>query len=218
MLTRLAAPAVVLLLVAGAVVHGAASHRWQDTSAAAGRFEPLHAKPIELGDYQSELVPNDMPLKEKSVATSRKYLSPERRQAVVVSVITGAPGSVATHTPDVCYPGSGYKVVRARTRETIDVPGVGPVSYYVAEFEKKTATTTDRQRVRWAWTTGTGVWSAPGSPRWEYLRVADLAKVYIVTAVPPGEPAQPAQADADSPAVREFVAAAFAQYAGRAAR
>ncbi len=218
MLARFAAPVVVVLVVAGAVVHGAASHRWQEPTAAAGRFEPLHAHAVELGDYKSELVPNDMPLKEKSVATSRKYISAERRQAVVVSVITGAPGSVATHTPDVCYPGSGYKVVRAQARETIDVPGVGAVSYYVAEFEKKTATSTDRQRVRWAWTTGSDGWSAPAAPRAQYLWVADLAKVYIVTAVAPGEPTQSAQADGDSPAVKEFVTAAFAQYAGRAAR
>ena len=205
MLAKFAGPISAIVILAGAVGHGIATHRWREVSADAGRFEKLHATPIALADYKAEEIPNDMPLKEKSVATTRRYLSESKRQAVVVSVITGAPGSVATHTPDVCYPGSGYKTVTERTRETIDVPGFGPMSYYVAEFEKKTATATDRQRVRWAWSTG-GEFSAPDSPRARYFWVADLAKVYIVTAVPDGD-----RPEADSPAVREFVAQALAQ-------
>ena len=207
MLAKLAGPLCAIIIAVGAVGHGLATHRWSEVSATAGRFEPLHAHAVRLADYQAEEIPNDMPVKEKSVATSRRYISEMKHQAAVISVITGAPGSVATHTPDVCYPGSGYKTVKAKTRETIDVPGMGPMSYYVAEFEKKTATSTDRQRVRWAWSTGSG-WSAPDSPRASYFWVADLAKIYIVTAVPPGD-----QPETDNPAVREFVATALKQYA-----
>jgi len=212
LMNKIALPFALILLAAGAVVHGATTRRWAAVTPDAGRFEGLHRHAVELGDFQSTQVPDDMPLKEKSVATNRRYFSPQRNCSVVVSVITGAPGSVATHTPDVCYPGSGYKVVKSPARETLDVLGLGAVSYYVAEFEKKTATTTDRQRVRWAWANG-GKWEAPDAPRFAYLRVADLAKVYIVTAVPPGEPAR----TAESADVTAFMSAAFAQYADRVA-
>ena len=208
MLAKFAGPLCAVIIAAGAVGHGLATHRWREVSTSAGRFEAMHAHAVKLGDYAAEEIPNDMPLKEKSVATTRRYVSEGKHQAAVVSIITGAPGSVATHTPDVCYPGSGYKTVKERTRETIDVPGYGPMTYYVAEFEKKTATATDRQRVRWAWSTGSG-WSAPDAPRGSYFWVADLAKIYIVTAVPPGD-----LSEGDGPAAREFVAVALAQYAG----
>lgn len=211
-MNKIALPLALVLLAVGAAVHGATTRRWAAVTPDAGRFEALHRHAVELGDFQATPVPNDMPLKEKSVATNHRYFSPTRNCSVVVSVITGAPGSVAAHTPEACYPASGYKTVKARVRETIDVPGVGAVSYFVAEFEKKTATQTDRQRVRWAWTDA-GRWDAPDAPRFAYLRVADLAKLYIVTAVPAGEPAR----TGESADVTAFMAAAFAQYADRAA-
>ena len=200
---------IALLLVGtGALVHGATTHRWSLLSSTTKQMDQLHSHVVQLGDYQAEEVPNDMPLKEKSIATSRRYFSPSRNFTAVISVITGTPGSVATHTPDVCYPGSGYKTLKAPVRESLDVPGIGKVSYYVAEFEKKTVTRTERHRVRWSWSTD-GVWEAPDRPRFSYLRVADLAKIYIVTSLGDGESEKSAE---DTPAIRQFVSATFAQY------
>ena len=200
---------IALLLVGtGALVHGATTHRWSLLSSTTKQMDQLHSHVVQLGDYQAEEVPNDMPLKEKSIATSRRYFSPSRNSTAVISVITGTPGSVATHTPDVCYPGSGYKTLKAPVRESLNVPGIGKISYYVAEFEKKTATRTERHRVRWSWSTD-GVWEAPDRPRFSYLRVADLAKIYIVTSLGDGESEKSAE---DTPAIRQFVSATFAQY------
>jgi hypothetical protein len=98
--------------------------------------------------------------------------------------------------------------VREPRREVIDLPGGGKAGYYVAEFERKSATATDRQRVRWAWSAD-GTWAAPDRPRFEYLRAPELFKLYIVTPV-----TDPEASAEDPPAVRQFVAAAFAQYAG----
>jgi hypothetical protein len=213
MMNKLAIPICFVLLAAGALVHGATTHRWSAFAPAAGRADQVHAFVLQLGDYQTEEVPNDMPLKEKSVATSRRYFSPSRNQTVITSVISGPPGAVSTHTPDVCYPSSGYRTVREPKRETIDLPGGGQASYYVAEFEKKTATRTERQRVRWAWSAD-GTWDAPDRARFVYLRAPVLYTYYIVTPVPAAH--RDAKAG-DSPAVRQFVAAAFAQYAGKVA-
>ena len=200
---------VALLLVgAGALVHGATTHRWSLLSSTTKQMDLLHTHVVQLGDYQAEEVPNDMPLKEKSIATSRRYFSSSRNSTAVISVITGTPGSVATHTPDVCYPGSGYKTLKAPVRESLNIPGIGKVTYYVAEFEKKTATRTDRHRVRWSWSTD-GVWEAPERPRFSYLRVVDLAKIYIVTSLGDGESEKSVE---DTVAIRQFVSAAFVQY------
>src|SRR5437763_898500 len=198
-------PAILLcfaLLGAGALVHGATTHRWSALAPEAGRSDRLHGHVVRLGDYQAEDIPNDLPLKEHSIATSRRYISAARNQLVMVTVISGPAGAVSTHTPDVCYPASGYKTVREPKREAIDLPDGGKAGYYVAEFERKTATVTERYWVRWAWSAD-GTWSAPDRPRFEYLRVPELFKLYVVTPV-----ADPDGVAEDSPAVRQFVAAA----------
>jgi hypothetical protein len=207
-------PAILVwffLVGAGAVVHGATTHRWTVFAAGTGRAPALHAYVVRYGDFQFEEVPNDLPLKEKSTATSRAYVSPSRQLSASITLISGPAGSVSTHTPDVCYPASGYKTVRPPQRETIDLPDGGQVSYYVAEFEKKTATRTDRYRVRWSWTAD-GTWQAPDRARFAFLRVPELFKLYIVTPVPEAGRDRPAE---DPPAVRQFVAASFAQYSGQ---
>ncbi len=198
-----------LLVAAAAIAHGAITHRWTTLQPNPERAAAAHAHAVALGDYQSKDIPSELPVKERSVVNCRQYTSPSGNPAVVVSITSGPPGAVSTHTPDVCYPSSGYTTVRPPKRETIDLPGGGTASYLVAEFEKKTATTVERHRVRWAWSAGAG-WDVPTSPRLAYLREPRLFKLYAVTAVPPGD----TSADGDLPAVRTFVAAAFAQYAG----
>jgi hypothetical protein len=168
----------------------------------------MHGHAVQLGDFRSEVIPNDMPVKELSVATSRRYESPGRGVSAAISLISGPPGAVATHTPDVCYPSSGYKTVREPRRETIELPGGGSAEYYVAEFAKARATETERVRVRWAWCAD-GTWVAPEAARFAFLRSPELFKVYVVTHVADDAPAD------DPPAVKQFVAAAFGQYADR---
>jgi hypothetical protein len=205
-----AIPICLALLAAGAVVHGATTHRWSVLSPEPSRAGQFHEYAVQYPDYQCEEIPNEIPLKEMSVGTTKKYTSAARGIVVMTSLTSGPPGAVSTHTPDVCYPASGYRTVREPVRETIDLPGGGTASYYVAEFEKKTATRAERQRVRWAWSS-TGTWDAPDHPRFAYLRASELYKLYVVTPVTETGPGRAAE---DSPEVRKFVAATFAQYAG----
>lgn len=198
------------LVIGGAVVHGAATHRWGALAPDPARSEKAHTHAVQFADYTGADFPSSLPVKERSRVTCRQYTSPSGRQPVTVSITSGPAGAVSTHTPDVCYPGSGFKMVKAPKKETIDLPGGGTATYLVAEFEKKTATTYERHRTRWSWNTGSG-WTVPDMPRLAFLNAPELYKVYVVTAVPfadaeKGEP--------DSPAVKQFVAAAFGQYAG----
>src|SRR5581483_8127045 len=178
MMTRPAILICFALVAAGAVVHGATTHRWAAFAPPPSRADQFHAYVLQLGDYQCEDIPNEIPLKEKSTGTTKRYTSPSRNLVVVTSLISGPPGAVSTHTPDVCYPSSGYRTVR--------------------------------QPVRWAWSSD-GRWDAPDRPRFAYLRAAELYKLYVVTPVVDGDDGRPAE---DPPAVKQFVAAAFAQYAG----
>ena len=195
------------LIAVSAIVHGATTHRWGSLAESDPRVATLHKEPIQLDDYEFETIPSEMPLMEKSIATCRSYVSISRNQRVTVSVISGPAGAVSTHTPDVCYPSSGYAMVRDIKRESIELPDGSTANYYVAEFEKKTTTSVDRQRVRWAWM-HEGQWQAPDRPRFAYMHVPELAKIYIVTSEP-----EENSLPEDSTIVHQFVTTAFTQYA-----
>lgn len=200
---------VLALVVCGAFVHGSVTQRWSLLAPAGEQTDRLHALEVRFESWRSEPVDTEMPLNERSAATSRRYTGPDGHTATV-SFISGIPGSVATHTPDVCYPGSGYKTVRAMRKESFEVNGA-PATVYVADFEKKTQTRAERVRVRWAWTTG-GEWVAPDNPRWQFasqLRAPTIYKVYIATVLPDAEPDAPAEDDA---VTKAFVLATWAQY------
>lgn len=204
----------VVLIVSGAVLHGRATNRWESLTPGDSPVAKLHDVAIHFADYSPTDIPSEMPVMEKSRVTCTQFRSNSLNTAVTVSLTTGIAGSVAVHTPDVCYVGSGYTMTQRPSKQTIELPGGKSATYYVAEFEKKRATGTDRQRVRWAWTTD-GQWDAPDSPRFRYLRAGELAKVYVVT--PLAESSAVGSA-IDSPAVRDFTAQVFAQYSAALAR
>ena len=202
-------PVLAVLIAAGAAVHGAATHRWAALAPAPELVEKLHSHSVQFADYQSEVIPSEIEIKEKSTVTCRRYDSPSLNVGAMISITSGPPGAVATHTPDVCYPSSGYKTLSPVKKATMALPGGATATYYVADFEKKTQSRTDRQRVRWSWAIAGGSWNAPDRPRFAYLREPELFKLYIVTPIPKASGDQPAE---DPPAVTAFVTAAFAQY------
>jgi hypothetical protein len=202
---------VLALVVCGALVHGAATQRWSVFESNRDLTARLHAQEVRVGDWRAEEVPTEMPLNERSTATSRRYESVGTKRTAVVSFISGVPGSVATHTPDVCYPGSGYKTLRGPRKETFKLKDGRTVTVYSADFEKKTQTKFDRVRVRWAWTSD-GAWVAPDNPRWQFagaLRAPTLYKVYVATPLPdaPGD-----EAPEDDSVTTDFVVETWAQY------
>jgi hypothetical protein len=199
-------------VVIGAVVNGAATQRWSTFEANPERTAEVHAFALRFQDWQAEVVPSDMPTNERSAATSRRYASPSSGRSAVVTLISGIPGSVSAHTPDVCYPGSGYKTLRPAKKETVEWSVGRTAEMYVADFEKKTATRHDRARVRWTWACD-GNWVAPDHPRWQFaaqlMKAPVLYKVYIVTALPEEGDERPE----DDAVTRAFTATALSQYA-----
>lgn len=203
----------IALIGAGAVLNGAATQRWAAFAPDPARTDRAHALAVRFEDWQPEVVPTEMPTNERSIATSRQYVSASTGRSAVVTLISGVSGSVSTHTPDVCYPGSGYRTLHNPKRETLELPGGKMATFYVADFEKKTATRQDRVRVRWAWSTD-GTWVAPDNPRWQFARhlvaAPVLFKVYVVTTLP-DEPTE--DRPQDDAVTRAFVIAAWSQYA-----
>jgi hypothetical protein len=205
--------AIAVLIIGGALVHGAVTQRWSVFAPNPAQTERLHALEVRFNDWQPTPMDTEMPTNERSIATARRYVSAAGGQSAVVTIISGIPGSVSTHTPDVCYVGSGYRCLRGPKRETLELPGGTSVTFYIADFEKKTQTRADRVRIRWAWSTD-GVWVAPDNPRWQFARqlnsVPVLFKLYVATPIPEADGEE--KAPEDDALTRAFVAAAWLQY------
>ncbi|MBA4189890.1 MAG: hypothetical protein C0467_18050 [Planctomycetaceae bacterium] len=202
---------IATLIVGGALVHGAVTQRWSVFTPNPAQTERLHGLEVRYADWQPTLVPTDMPTNERSIATSRRYISTDGHSGVT-TIISGIPGSVSTHTPDICYVGSGYKCLRGPKRETLDLPGGSTVTHYIADFEKKTQSKVDRVRIRWAWSTD-GTWIAPDNPRWQFAKqlntVPVLYKLYVAT--PLAEAEGDSVPEDDTP-TKAFVTAAWVQF------
>lgn len=210
--------AFTFLIIAGlvggaAVVHGSVTQRWAVFAPDPTRTNRLHALEVRFLDWQPAEVPTEMPVNERSIATARRYLSASGTQSAVVTIFSGIPGSVSTHTPDVCYVGSGFRCLRGPRKESMELPGGGTATFYVADFEKKTATRVERVRIRWSWSID-GTWVAPDNPRWQFARrlnaVPELYKLYIASPLPELDEDHTPE---DDPAALAFAAAAFAQFA-----
>lgn len=198
---------VAVFVVGAAVVHGAITHRWSLFTPDAARTDRMHQLQVRVPNCEVTEIENDVPLKERSIATSRRYVGQEPNLYAVVSIISGVPGAVSTHTPDVCYQSSGYRMLHGPKREAVKLSDGQAATLFVADFEKKKETSVERLRVRWAWTTD-GTWAAPDYARFHYMKAGELYKLYVLTPLPEadGKPAD------DPPAVQQFVRAALEQY------
>jgi hypothetical protein len=205
---------VCVLIVGAALVHGAVTQRWAVFTPDQALTDRLHALEVHFQDWQPTEIPMEMPTNERSTATARRYQSVSGTSSAVVTIISGIPGSVSTHTPDVCYVGSGYRCLRGPKRDTLELPGGATATFYVADFEKKTATKAERVRVRWAWSID-GTWIAPDNPRWQFAKqlnsVPVLYKLYVATLLPEVDAEE--RVHEDDATTKAFVAAAWVQFA-----
>ena len=179
--------AVVLLAASGAV-HGMWTHRWSGTAAEVAGKDLLAASNGPIGEWAPGSFLNvreqDMPKGARIV--SRHFLNEKTGKGTTVSVAAGVPGVVAAHTPDVCFLGVGYKLKNPPSKQTLPLADGGSVTFYVADFEKSTATGQDAIRVRWAWSAD-GTWVAPDYPRLFFARsqvnLPVLYKLYVAHAL-----------------------------------
>jgi hypothetical protein len=175
----------VVLLVAGGVVHGMWTHRWSGDAAREAGIDLLAKADAPLGDWTPEPAApvDDRNTPKGARATARQFVNAKANKRAVASVTVGVPGVVAAHTPDVCFLGSGYRLKNPPSKQMLALPTGGSAEFYVADFEKTTATGTEAVRCRWAWTAD-GTWHAPDYPRLFFARsrldLPVLYKLYVV--------------------------------------
>src|SRR5262249_3178889 len=99
-------------LVGAGIVHGFWTDRWSASADVEQAAERLSAVPVRFGDWEGQ----DVEVKPGQVGAGvagclqRRFVNKVTGQSVVIALVNGRPGPVATHTPEVCYGASGYVV------------------------------------------------------------------------------------------------------------
>src|SRR3954453_14809352 len=104
-------PAVVsaALVLATGAVQGFWTGRWDAPGSGPVDTAALDQIPLQLGEWQGQpLELNSREAASYSGVLSRRYVHQRTGQVVSVVLVAGRPGPVSIHSPDYCYPASGY--------------------------------------------------------------------------------------------------------------
>jgi hypothetical protein len=183
------------LMIAAGFVHGAWTGRWGPAPALVAVAERFKELPLTTGAWtatERELPPRELQMLGAVGCLSRDYHHSTRGLKLSVLLLTGLPGDISTHTPEACYPGSGYILEAPEIRTYRYGPSGVPAEFRTAVASKAGATPSIL-RIDWSWRDSKG-WSAPEEPRWSFGTEPMLAKLYVVreaadgTIDPEGDP------------------------------
>jgi len=176
--------AIVVLTAFEADITG----RFQGSDVTEEQFADLLKKvPMDIGDWHGTDRPVADEVKETAGArgyVSRRYDNAITGESVTVWLIVGHSRNVMRHTPDICYPSSGFK---KRAPENARVPfefeNQPEADFFTNTFVKEDASGRTIERVFWAWykpnDEGTVRWQAPKNVRLTIGNVRSLYKLYF---------------------------------------
>lgn len=182
----------VLALIGFTVAEARMSGRFQGSTMTAEQFAALlkHV-PMDIGDWHG----TDLPVEKQVEMTagargyvSRAYKNQLTGEVVTIWLIVGHSKDVMRHTPDVCYPSSGF-TTRApeNSLQSFVFDGKDLGDFYTNTFIKEDTSGRQLVRVFWSWfkpsDDGTVEWKAPKIVRWEFGNTPSLYKLYFTNAM-----------------------------------
>jgi hypothetical protein len=182
-MSRFGIPAIagIILLLAG-IAHGLRSDRWGLHPDALAAAKKLSKVPSTIGKWHSSEVTIDQ--REITMAgaldyLSRKYVSRDNGRTVHVTILCGRHGPISVHPPTVCFVVAGWNLNDSPVKFLIQA-GEHPQNkeFWMADFEKNSASMTYVMRTFWAWSVS-GDWRAADHPRITYANSPFLYKIYI---------------------------------------
>lgn len=172
-----------LIVVASGAAQGLWSGRWQPPRALERARTRIEHVPQRVGSW---VLDEERPvsLKERQIGgivgyKSRLYTHRGTGQSVSVLLVCGRPGSIAVHTPDVCFEGAGFRRTGTPARTGV-LPAESPqqAEFWKANFSRPEAGIPVPLLVYWSWSP-TGTWAAPDNPRLAYWDEPVLFKLYV---------------------------------------
>jgi Protein of unknown function (DUF3485) len=188
-----AGAASAALIVTG-LVHGFWTERFSSSDDTRKAAERLRAVPARIGEWEGTDIEAGQPVPGVAGSLQRSYYNRRLGATVVIALVNGRPGPVATHTPEACYGASGYRLGERRA-VPLDTNG-RPAQFWTSVATKSSVTEETRLRLYWAWNGGQG-WSASTDARMEFPRFSYpvLHKLYVLRDLSGSGAADPAKAD-----------------------
>lgn len=185
--------ALAILLVSGAV-HGLWTDRWSSQEDLAEAAERLGRLPLNIGTWHGE----DIPQKEGlpaglTAAVVRRYVNTTDGKGVTLYLACGRPGPASVHTPDVCYPGSGFDADKKSRFQLTGQSGPEAPEFWTARFIRERKDGRTPLRIFWGWLTSAG-WKADENPRIAFAGERVLHKMYLIREL--SSPDEPMEGDA----------------------
>lgn len=197
MVRSLLAPAILggFLIASLCFVEGLyLKDRWGKPGAeAAAMGERFKNVPKQIGGWEGEDLPVDDQVKNTAGAVnyvSRRYKNEETGGEVRLWLIVGHSRDICRHTPNICYPSSGFRQDGLQIHQRWTEDGGKEADFFTSKFIKDDVYGRHAERVFWAWNhPDKNVWQAPADPRQHYGLSRALYKVYFTANVPPNEAA-----------------------------
>jgi exosortase len=180
-----------VLVVGSGIVVANWTGRWKGSGKLEVAVSHLDRIPMAIGDWigRAEVIdPRVMMAAEIDGCVVRRYENSRSQKTITLLVVCGRPGPVSVHTPDICYPATGFEMVQEQP-ETLGVaidPAGDPAEFARAEFERRVSFPPERLQISWSWRSQ-GAWSVPYSPRLAFGSQPFLYKLYLVQRTSEGQ-------------------------------
>lgn len=166
------------VIVLSGLAHGLWTGRWRSSAELTASVDKLAKVPMEMGDWRGTAMEMDArELKQAGIIgyVYRRYQNSKTGESVTVFLVSGPPGPISVHSPEVCYPGVGYVQQGTRTETSI-----GNDKFWTIRLSKETALSRSKITVHFGWN-AKGEWVAPnGDPRLSFATYPVLYKMYLI--------------------------------------
>ena len=175
--------ALVIIISAG-LKQGQMTERWGEFPELMKFAERINDVPRDIGDWKGttndQLDERIMNIAGYVKSLNRTYKKINSNEIVTVNIVCGRMGDVFTHTPDRCYPASGFSTVEEPSSQDVTF---GPQDRFTAKFMSAKFLKSDRRistpiRILWNFSSD-GNWDAPKNPKFTFAGQHALYKVYI---------------------------------------
>jgi hypothetical protein len=168
------------MLVASGVVHGVWTDRWAEAVDVSDAAKCMDHLPMAIGAWQGSKVEMEQdPKTGLAGMLVRRYVHTETGKAVTLFLGCGRSGPVCTHTPDVCYAGSGFEVEKPRRFQLPSTTAQAPPEFWTARFVRERTSGKTHLRIFWSWYAAEA-WKVADNPRLSFAGEKVLYKMYLI--------------------------------------
>lgn len=173
---------LLMLAVAGTVVHGRLTNRWgTSTAQLQAAAASLRLAPRTFGEWelqsQTEFSDRVKGILNCAGSWNRKYVNRKTKREVSVAMIVGPPGPTSAHFAEMCYSSQGFTPLDPGSRFELEVSGDKQHEFFENNFISADASSR-RLQVCYSWRQ-TDEWLVPTVPRVAFGNRPVLYKIQV---------------------------------------